>query len=175
MTSVRKIPLGLGEVAPWFHCATLDGSDAYVFDCAAGRPILMLFFGTASNDLVRAALAALQERRGLFDDEHAAFFGVTVDRSDASEKRIRRQLPGIRFFLDYDQAVSRRYGAAGEGPAGGYRGHWLLLDRALRVRGLFPLTESKAALDALARLVAAPPMPDWAPVVGVPEIFELDL
>lgn len=175
MTSVRKTPLGLGEAAPWFHCATLEGTNAYAFDCAAGRPILMLFFGTAANVQVQAALAAMQERRGMFDDEHAAFFGITVDRSDESEKRIRRQLPGIRFFLDYDRAVSRMYGAAGAGPADPYRGHWLLLDRTLRVRARFPLTESKAALDALALLVAAPPVPDWAPVVAVPDIFEPDL
>jgi peroxiredoxin len=175
MTNARKIPLGLGEAAPWFRCATLGGGDAYVFDSAAGRPILMLFFGSAANEQARAALAALQERRGLFDDEKAAFFGVTVDPSDESGQRIRRQLPGIRFFLDYDRAVSRQYGAAEPAPSAAYRGHWLLLDRTLRVRGRFPLTESKAALDALARFAAAPPLPDWAPVVAVPDIFEPDL
>ena len=175
MTPARKTPLGLGEAAPWFHCATLGGNAGYAFDCAAGRPILMLFFGTAANPQVQQALAAMQERRAMFDDEHAAFFVFTVDRSDESGQRIRRQLPGIRFFLDYDRSVSQRYGAAGEGPAEPYRGHWLLLDRAMRVRGRFPLTESEAALDALARLVATPPVPDWAPVVAVPDVLEPEL
>jgi predicted 2-oxoglutarate/Fe(II)-dependent dioxygenase YbiX len=46
------------------------------------------------------------------------------------------------------------------------------LDRALRVRGRFPLSESEAALDAMARLSAAAPVPDWAPVLAVPDVFE---
>src|SRR6185436_9956545 len=118
---------------------------------------------------------AVQARRDLFDDENAAFFGISVDPSDAAEKRIRRQLPGIRFFLDYDGKVSQAFGAAEAPPATVYRGHWLLLDRTLRVRGRFPLSESAAALDALARLAAAPPVPDWAPVVAVPDVLEPDM
>lgn len=172
MTSLRKSPLGLGEAAPWFHCPTLGGTGSYAFDCAAGRPLLMLFFGTAANEMVKAALAALQERRSLFDDEQAAFFGVTIDPSDVRERRIARQLPGIRFFLDYDRAVSLSYGAIDQADADAYRAHWLLLDPSLRVRGRFPVNESEAALDALAALAAAPPVPDWAPVLAVPDILE---
>jgi peroxiredoxin/predicted 2-oxoglutarate/Fe(II)-dependent dioxygenase YbiX len=175
MTKDRKVPLGLGEAAPWFHAPTLDGSPSYTFDTAAGRPILMLFFGTASNPQAQEALAALQAKRALFDDKRAAFFGVTIDPSDASEKRIARQLPGIRFFLDYDCAVSRMFGATGEGPPNAYRGHWLLLDRTLRVRGRFPLSDAGAALEATGRLVAMPPVPDWAPVVAVPDVLEPEI
>lgn len=175
MTSARKIPLGPGEAAPWFRCAALDGIDAYAFDSAAGRPLLMLFFGSASAPAAAAALAAMARRRALFDDIAASFFGITVDPADAGEQRIRRQLPGIRFFLDYDRAVSRLYGAAGEAPSNAYRGHWLLLDRALRVRARFALDEGATALDALAALVAQPPVPDWAPVVAVPDVFEPEL
>jgi predicted 2-oxoglutarate/Fe(II)-dependent dioxygenase YbiX/peroxiredoxin len=172
MTNGRKTLLGPGEAAPWFRCATLEGSDAYVFDSAAGRPILMLFFGFASNELASGALAAMQERNGLFDDSNAAFFGITVDPSDAAEKRIRPRIPGIRFFLDHDRAVSALYGATDDAQPALYRGHWLLLDRALRVRGRFALSESAAALDALVALMRAPPVPDWAPVVAVPEVLE---
>lgn len=175
MSLARKALLGLGEAAPWFTCPTLGGNDNYAFDSAAGRPILMLFFGTAAHDLVKAALAALQARRDLFDDVQAAFFGVTVDPADAGEQRIRRQLPGIRFFLDYDRGVSRRFGATEDGNGGGYRAHWLLLDQTLRVRGRFPLGEGEAALNALARLAAMPPVPDWAPVVAVPDVLEPEL
>ena len=175
MAAIRKSPLGLGEAAPWFRCAVLGGSDSYMFDTVAGRPILMLFFGTAANETVQAALAALQARRDLFDDHNAAFFGISVDPSDVAEKRIRPQLPGIRFFLDYDRTVSQAYGATEAPPATGYRGHWLVLDRTLRVRGRYSLTEGAAALDALARLAAAPLVPDWAPVVAVPDIFEPEL
>jgi peroxiredoxin len=175
MTNARKTLLGLGEAVPWFRAATLGGNSSYVFDSAAGRPILMLFFGSASQAQAQAALAVVQEKRAFFDDERAAFFGVTIDPADESEKRIARQLPGIRFFLDYDRAVSQLYGAADEGPATAYRAHWLVLDRTLRVRARFPLGDGAAAFEAMARLVAAPPVPDWAPVVAVPDILELDL
>ncbi|HVQ08559.1 MAG TPA: 2OG-Fe(II) oxygenase [Allosphingosinicella sp.] len=174
MAQLRKSPLGLGEAAPWFRCTTLEGNDQYAFDSAGGRAILMLFFGSAASPAAAVALAAVERRRDLFDDANASFFGITVDPADAAEKRIRKRIPGIRFFLDYDRIVSRAYGAAEEGSSV-YRGHWLLLDRALRVRGQFRLTEGAAALDALAALAAQPPLPDWAPVVAVPDVFELAL
>ena len=175
MNPVRKTLLGLGEAAPWFSCPTLGGSDRYAFDTAAGRPILLLFFGSAANEVAQAALAAVQERRDLFDDVKAAFFGVTVDPTDVGEQRIKRQLPGIRFFLDHDRRVSGLFGAAEPAPSTAYRGHWLLLDRALRVRARFPLDQSKAVLDAMAQLAAQPPLPDWAPVVAVPDVLEPDM
>ena len=117
MTVARKSLLGVGEAAPWFKCATLGGSGSYVFDTVGGRSILLLFFGTAANEHVQRALAALQARRGLFDDLNAAFYGVSVDPADVSESRIRPQLPGIRFFLDFDRTVSRMYGAAEAAPS----------------------------------------------------------
>ena len=48
------------------------------------------------------------------------FFGVTIDRDDEASARIAQQLPGVRFFLDYDREVSTAYGAVAEpgpGPA----------------------------------------------------------
>src|SRR5690606_15988094 len=76
MRADRKVPLGLGEAAPWFHCPTLGGKGTYAFDTAAGRAILLLFFGTPANEKARAALNAVAARRALFDDEKAAFFGI---------------------------------------------------------------------------------------------------
>lgn len=174
MTKTRQLPVGLGEAAPWFRAAALSGADNYAFDAAAGQPVLMLFFGSARDSVSAAALARVEERRAMFDDKAAAFFGITLDPEDAAEGRIAQQLPGIRFFLDYDGAVSRLYGARPD-DSGRYQAHWLLLDRALRVAGQYPLTEGEAALAALEALVAAPPAPDWAPAVMVPNILEPDL
>ena len=172
MAGARKSPLGLGEAAPWFRCATLERQ----------RPICLRFRRRAGDpDAVLRQRGQSGGRGGaggdgaagdLFDDDNAAFFGITVDPADAAEKRIRKRIPGIRFFLDYDRAVSRAYGAADDGAVHAYRGHWLLLDRALRVRGQFRLTDGAAALDALAALAGQPPLPDWAPVVAVPDVFE---
>ena len=174
MAKPRRRPLGLGEAAPWFRAAALRGAAQYTFDTAGGRPILMLFFGSAANEACAAALAEVQANRALFDDRNAGFYGITIDPEDAAKGRIAQQLPGIRFFLDYDRAVSRRFGALAD-EEGRYRPHWLLLDRTLRVAGNFPLKQGKAALAALAELAAAPAAPDWAPAVMVPNVLEPEL
>jgi peroxiredoxin len=177
MTAARRAPLSPGEAAPWFRAATLGGNGDYSFDSTGGRAVLLLLFGTARQPPCAAALAAVAARRDLFDDSNAAFFGVTVDPTDAAEKRIAPRIPGIRFFLDYDKAVSRAFGAAraGEGEEARYHPHWLLLDRSLRVAQYFPLDAAEAALDATAKLAMAPAAPDWAPVALVPGIFEPEL
>jgi predicted 2-oxoglutarate/Fe(II)-dependent dioxygenase YbiX/peroxiredoxin len=167
-----SIALAPGDLAPWFRAPALDGARSYVFDTAAGRPILMLFFGTAAREDCADALGRVQAKRALFDDENACFFGVTVDPSDAERGRIAQALPGIRFFLDYDRAVSRLYGADPGDGSGRYRPHWLLLDRTLRIAGIFPLEAGEAALGALAAMAAAPPFPASAPVLMVPHILE---
>src|SRR6187402_190390 len=101
----------IGEPVPWFHAAALDGHQRYAFNTAAGRWNLMLFLGHASGPEAQAALDLVAANRDLFDDEHACFFGVTVNPADAGEGRIAQLLPGIRWFLDYDRNVSMAYGA----------------------------------------------------------------
>jgi peroxiredoxin/predicted 2-oxoglutarate/Fe(II)-dependent dioxygenase YbiX len=174
MSTKLRSPLGPGEAAPWFRAPVLNGSDAYAFDTAGGRPVLMLLFGTAANPACAEALAKMEARRALFDDRSACFFGVSVDRSDVDAKRLRPQLPGIRFFLDHDRAVSRAFGALAD-EAGNYRGHWLLLDHSLRVVARYPIAQSDAALDAFEALVASPPAQDFAPVLVVPDLLEPDM
>src|SRR3954468_2755536 len=126
----RATLLGIGEAAPWFRAPALNGAANYAFDTAGGRAVLMLFFGSAASAGAHAALAKVQARRALFDDERAAFYGVSIDPADVAEKRIRAQIPGIRFFLDHDRTVSGAFGALAE-DGRGYRPHWLLLDRVL--------------------------------------------
>jgi peroxiredoxin len=158
-----------GAPAPWFIASALDGNPRWVFESAGGRNCLLLFYGSASHPETAAALQAVLRRRALFDDQRAAFFGVTIDPSDAAERRIAQLLPGIRHFLDYDRAISIAYGASPEGgaPQGEYRPHFLLLDRTLRIVERFPLDAADAALDATAALERAPRQ-DWAPVIMVP-------
>jgi len=170
----RKTLLTVGEAAPWFRAAVLDGPRAYSFDVSAGRPVLMLFFGTAANPACQAALDLVQFHRSLFDDAGAAFFGVTIDREDAAKGRIRQQLPGIRFFLDHDNSVSRAFGALLNDPPR-YRGHWLVLDAALRVVGSYPLDKGEAAIAHLIAQKAVPTESGWAPVVEVSNVFEPDI
>ena len=171
---MRSNLLGIGEAAPWFRAAALNGSPNYAFDTAGGRAVLLLFFGSARQAAAKEALAKVQARRALFDDRQGVLYGVTIDPGDVAENRIRQQLPGIRFFLDYDGAVSKAFGAVTE-DGRGYRPHWLLLDHVLRVVGRFALAEADAALAAFATLAAAPPAQDWAPVITVPNVIEPEL
>ncbi len=97
--------LAPGMAVPWFQARALGGNPRYVFDTAAGRWILMLLMGSGAQAPQQAALRLIQQNRDLFDDERACFFGVTVDPSDAGEGRISQQLPGVRWFLDYDGAI----------------------------------------------------------------------
>jgi len=173
MSEARKTQLGVGEAVPWFRAPVLGDSSAYAFDIAGGKAVLMLFFGSAAEPAAREALAQVVRQRALFDDKAASFFGITVDPADAAERRIRPALPGLRFFLDHDRKISAAFGAAPDG--GGYRPHWLLLDRTLRVVAGFALEEGDAALAATAALALAPPAQDWAPVIAVPDVLEPEL
>ena len=82
----RPRPLLPGEPAPWFRAKAIGGSDSYVFDTAAGRYILMLFFGRAGDRGAAEALACVDRHRALFDDVQACFFGVTSDPEDAAAR-----------------------------------------------------------------------------------------
>jgi predicted 2-oxoglutarate/Fe(II)-dependent dioxygenase YbiX/peroxiredoxin len=164
--------LGRGEAAPWFHAPALSGSPNYAFDTVAGRHVLMLLFGSAALPQAAEALATALRHRALFDDVDACFFGITADPTDAAKNRIAQELPGIRFFLDYERRVSALYGAV-EGDA--YRPHWLLLDPALRVLGRFGLEQGEQAIAALQAAVAAPAEVNWAPVLRVPRVLEPEL
>ena len=164
--------LGWGEYAPWFHAAALSGATSYAFDTVAGRHVVLLFHGSARHAPSIAALSLVAANRALFDDERACFFGVTVDPEDVRAGLISQQLPGIRFFLDFDRKVSALYGALASQSE--YRPHWLVLDPALRVAGRFGIDEGERAL-ALLRARLAAPADGWAPVLVVPDVFEPDL
>jgi predicted 2-oxoglutarate/Fe(II)-dependent dioxygenase YbiX/peroxiredoxin len=160
-----------GEPAPWFRAAALGGNPLYVFESAAGRAMLLLFFGTAREEASAQALRLVQANRSEFDDERACFFGITVDPSDAAQERIAQALPGLRFFLDYDRAVSRLYGAVPDGDERRYLPHWLVVDRQLRVVERFAITAGEAAMAALRTAVSAP-QAEFAPVLLAPRILE---
>lgn len=66
----------------------------YAFDTAAGRYIVLCFFGSAANPIAREAIDAVLANRGFFDDDRACFFGVTVDPRDETERRVQDSMPG---------------------------------------------------------------------------------
>jgi predicted 2-oxoglutarate/Fe(II)-dependent dioxygenase YbiX/peroxiredoxin len=165
-----------GDQAPWFHAPALAGNPRYAFDTAAGRPILLLFAGRAAHEANAGAVRLLAAHRAMFDDQRASFFGVTTDPTDVETGAIEQQLPGIRWFLDYDGVISRKYGALeGEAEQTRYRPHWLLLDSTLRVAGRFGIEAGDRAIAALGALIAEPDDYPAAPVLIVPRVLEPEM
>jgi len=176
------VQLTAGDPAPWFKQRSLSNPH-YAFDTAAGRYLLLCFFGSAAHPAAMAALAAARRRADLFDDRFAAFFGVTLDPAD--EKRLQERYPGYRFFLDLDGRVSRLYGALPSDaapPFASMRPQWVLLGPTLRVIQRMPMSEDGRACTAeiLALLQALPPPAQHAgfeapaPILCLPDVFEPD-
>ena len=173
-------PFQAGDPVPWFTAAASDGNPRFVFNSVAGRYVVLCFFGSAAAEPSRRAIRTVLENRGLFDGRRALFFGVSVDRGDLEQRRVEQMLPGIRYFWDFDRAVSRRYRAAVDGTeleGGGipYRPYWLLVDPMLRVIAYATLDRGEEIMRALAAL---PPVAEHAgvelnaPVLILPRIFE---
>ncbi|MDZ5647567.1 2OG-Fe(II) oxygenase [Nitrospirillum sp. BR 11828] len=163
-----------GESVPWFNGPT-HSHPRYALDSVAGRHALLGFFASAADGDGAAMLGAVAAHRALFDDERLCFFGVTTDAGDDAAGRVAPQIPGIRYFLDYDASLSRGYGAVDAD--GAHAAFWLLLDPTLRVLMAAPAAETDRVMAALASL--PPPalhagIEVRAPVLVVPRVFEPD-
>jgi predicted 2-oxoglutarate/Fe(II)-dependent dioxygenase YbiX len=166
--------LSPGQPAPWFHAAALNGNPRYTFDTAAGRWQILLLLGSGRDEAGQAALRLLAENRELLDDRSACLFGVTVDPEDVSAGRVAQELPGIRWFLDYDRAVSTLFKAVRPGETD-YQRHWLLLDPMQRVHRAATLSDGAEIFAELRRVLAARIEPPTAPVLVVTNILPPEL
>jgi predicted 2-oxoglutarate/Fe(II)-dependent dioxygenase YbiX/peroxiredoxin len=169
-------PPQFGEPAPLFVAAT-DGVDRYGFDVAGGRWIVLMVFATLSLEACAEAHAAILARRTLFDDVDACFFGVSADRADRVTRGLRNAPPGLRYFWDYDHAISRLYGL-NDGAM--LRPAVFLIDPGLRIVMAEAIEDTPLVLDRLAlELDAARQTPaseaGFAPVLLAPRILEREL
>lgn len=179
----RYVNLGPGDPAPWFYQASF-ANPRYAFDTAAGRYIVLCFFGTASDAHSQAAASAVRHLREFFDDETGCFFGVSSDPRDQSDKRVTDSYPGYRYFWDFDGSVGRLYGALpteaepGKGPFP-LRRMWIIIDPTLRVLKVIPFDDKQRDLiDLLDYLRALPPPARFsgtelqAPIILLPNVFD---
>jgi predicted 2-oxoglutarate/Fe(II)-dependent dioxygenase YbiX len=114
-------------------------------------------------------------RNALFNGADAAFFGVSVDPADRVQRGLADVEPGVRFFWDFDCAVSRLYGVA---DAGHLKPTVFLIDPAFRVAMSAPVEATGAVLSRLERELAQAPAPadgPFAPVLTLPRILEPEL
>ena len=174
--------LSPGDPAPLFTQDSTSRPD-YAFHTVGGRYVVLCFFSSAGKDVGRRALSILDTHRRLFDDDKLAFFGVSLDPDD--QGRLSQDLPGVRYFWDFDARISALYGAAPEGPRGAVfrsQPRWVVLDPMLRVRAIFPFRPDGAELpEVIACLEALPPVSLHAgveapaPILYLPDVFEAGL
>jgi predicted 2-oxoglutarate/Fe(II)-dependent dioxygenase YbiX/peroxiredoxin len=169
-----------GDPVPDFTVRS-SNAERFHFNTVAGRYVVLTFFGSAASDAGRAVNAHIARRRALFDDERVCWFGVSIDPLDESEGRVRQAQPGVRYFWDFDRAVSARYGALRR--AGGGQLHFmpftLVLDPMLRVIACIPVDSGDQHGQALERVLGNLPAPAChagiavpAPVLVLPRVFE---
>jgi predicted 2-oxoglutarate/Fe(II)-dependent dioxygenase YbiX/peroxiredoxin len=161
---------GFGELAPLFTAAT-DNVARYNFGVAGGRWIVLMFFGTLATEASRQAHAAGRARAALFDDARAAFFGVSVDVNDRTTRGLANAASGVRYFWDFDLAVSRLYGLT---DGSQFQPAIFLIDPALRIVQAEPIAHTDAVLDALERHLGQASEDAHAPVLSLPRLFEPD-
>lgn len=140
--------LTAGDPAPSFiQRSVTNPRDA--FDSAAGRYLVLCFYGSAGDPHAQAALEAAHERPDIFDDDRACFFGVSVDPEDEAAGRVTNRIPGYRHFWDFDLNASRRYGVADKeaNPGGGpvaLERQWVVIDPTMRVIAAIPFRKDRS-------------------------------
>jgi len=170
-----------GDPVPWFVCRSTN-NPSFHFDTVAGRNLVLSFYGSAAPERNAAVISHITTKlRPLFNDDNMAFFGVSIDPLDETQGRVKQMDPGIRYFWDFDGAISAMYGAidAAGAPLSSetpYRSFTLVLDPSLRVMAHIPMTDIAKHNEMLSaflpRLPAPGNLPSHAPVLIVPNIFE---
>lgn len=171
--------LAPGDLAPWFR-QRCSGNPTFALDTAAGRWLVLCFYGSADDPIGKATLDAVTARRAMFNDERISFFGVSLDPRDESEGRAVDIVPGIRHFWDFNGEASKRYGAAPRDWTSGplaLRRVWFILDPAMRVHAIVPFQNDGAERDEVFAILESLPAPAMssqasAPILMLPNVFE---
>lgn len=181
----RYVNLRPGDPAPDFMQAT-NVNERFTFGSTAGRYLVLLCYGLSEEPLSQEALAAVEKNRKVFDDNKISLFGVTADPRDRLEARVKDMLPGVRHFWDFDGKIGKLYGMlpldANTNGHVNLRRFWMVIDPNLRVREVFPFSETDCrAKDVIKYLKALPPVDEYmggfvaAPILQISNVFEPEL
>lgn len=178
-----RTDLAPGDPAPSFVQRSA-ANPRYAFDTAAGRYLVLCFYGSAGDAQGREAIDAALRRPDLFDDERACFFGVSVDPEDEATGRVANRVPGHRHFWDFDLAVSRLYGVVAKDADPASRPlalarRWIVIDPTMRVLAVVPFRSDRGDQSEVMAVLDALPPPErfagvelMAPVLFLPRVFE---
>ena len=173
--------LYVGDPVPYFDVAA-SNNPKFKFHSVAGRYVVMSFFGGLHIDISQKIYNnILSECRQFFDDEKCTYFAVTTNPEDEAASRVRQVLPGMRYFKDYDQNISKQYGSVIEGKKNKFRIFTLVLDPNLHVRHVVSSANAedhaaklKQHLENLPEINLFAGRPLTAPILLVPNVFEAD-
>ncbi len=175
-----------GDPAPSFIQRSV-ANPRYAFDSAAGRYLVLCFFGSAADNHAQAALKAAFDRPDIFNDDRACFFGVSVDPEDEASGRVKNRMPGYRHFWDFDLLASRLFGVVARNapPANGpiaLARQWVIIDPTMRVLAAIPFRQDRGDLDEVMAFMDSLPPPEcfagveiMAPILFLPRVFEPEL
>lgn len=176
--------LEVGDGVPWFHCRAA-GSPSWPMSGCAGRHIVLSYLGSGAIPAAQQIHSGFQSS-GLFDGKAALHVTLSCDPRDERERRLKDAPPGSLLLWDADQAVARQLGLIDRGADGKptLRTASILVDPALRVLGVYPITHPQRHVDeVLAALrgalrpaeVEGPIMGGVAPILVVPRVLEPEL
>jgi peroxiredoxin len=175
---VARLPLNIGDPAPWFSAINGDDFRPIAFDELAGLPILLFMFGSARPPGVAAALSSLDPRCEIFDGKRALFLGVSSDPDDFNLGRLPKRA-GHLYLLDLSCKAANQFGVAtvtSATIAAAVRPTVFLLSPALQILNIAPFNGPEEFVQLSASLLNAffahPPSGHDAPVLIVPRVFE---
>lgn len=176
-----------GDCVPFFDAASTVNK-RFSFDTAAGRYVVLSFFGSTRLPVAEAFLNRIVEQANRFDVTHCIFFGVTNDPADAQNLSHRDN--GRIYFFDFDLAISKKFGLVREaenviGDEAGQKKFHLspttfVLDQSLRVVAVIgmgdrPDESADAVFNVLDSLPKLNELQNLPPVLIVPYVFEPDM
>lgn len=172
--------LNAGEPAPWFTSASTTNPEFH-FDTVAGRYVLLCFLNSSQDSTSQKVLKDLEQHRERFDDDFCCFFGVSTDPEDMKLARLQAQIPGIRFFWDFDRSLSKRFNVIDQDDS--YHQCTYILDERLRILAVLPFSTqpNNHVLQLVTILSKLPALPAQAaaavqaPILVIPRIFEPSL
>lgn len=170
------------ESAPLF-VAESSNNPRFNFSTVGGRYIMLTFYGSAADPGMQKVLADAAAATDIFNDQQACFFGVSIDPDDRDLQRVHPQNVGYRFFWDFDQAISRKYGVIeGEpGPDGAvdFKPVSILIDPMMRIMGHQPIDNPETHIAQMVEFLGRlPKISDpvaaqaHAPALIIPRVFE---
>lgn len=168
----------VGDPVPYFEAAA-SNNPKFKFHSVAGRYIVMSFLGSLQNDTsYNIYNNIISECRNFFDDEKVTYFAVTINPEDEASGRIKQIIPGMRYFKDYDQNISKTYGSV-HPEKKGYRIFSLVLDPNLHVRHIVASVDAQQHGSQLKQYLSDLPeidlfagRPLTAPILMIPNVFE---